>query len=187
MLKASIALFVLGCSCAAAAAPGEHWRIDGADSTARFRVRLFGVVPITGWFDKLEGEVSVDRARGVATVTAALDANAVRMNRESNTAWAKSPEFFDAANHPEIKFVSIELPLARLTEGGQVDGRLTLRSITGRVAFELEDADCSLLRDSVCSVVVAGSVDRSQFGMTTRRGTLADRVNFTLKLVAERT
>ena len=165
----------------------EHWRIDPARSQARFRVRLFGVVPIGGVFDRFAGEVGVDRARGIATVTATLDAQAVRMNRASHTAWAKSPEFFDAERHPSIRFVSLELPLARLTDGGRIDGTLFLRGITRKVEFRLDDTDCALGVDSICRVVVTGAVDRSAFGMTTRRGTLADRVSFTLKLVAERT
>ena len=165
----------------------EHWHIDPARSQARFRVRLFGVVPIGGWFDRFEGEVGVDRVRGIATVSATLDATKVRMNRPSHTTWAKSPEFFHADAHPSIRFVSLDLPLSRLTDGGRIDGTLTLRGITRKVEFRLDDADCALDEDSICRVVVTGAVDRSDFGMTTRRGTVADRVSFTLRLVAERT
>lgn len=164
----------------------EIWRFDSTQSEARFRVRLFGIVPIGGQFDRLTGEVRVDRALGVARVSAELATDSVRMGRQSNTEWAKSSEFFDATRHPAIRFESEALPLARLAEGGVIEGALTLRGLTRPVAFELDETDCGLGAESTCRVDVSGQIDRSDFGMTTRRGTLADRVGLKLSIVAAR-
>lgn len=164
----------------------EQWQFDDGQSGARFRVRLFGLVPVAGTFERLQGDVRVDRVRGVAVVTATLPTTGVRMKRTANATWAKSAEFFDAARHPEISFVSSELPLKRLAEGGVIEGKLTLRGLTREVSFVLKDADCTLAAASICKVDVAGQIDRSKFGMTTRRGTLANGVSLNLHIVAAR-
>lgn len=161
----------------------ERWRIDAARSRVEFQVRLFGVVPVSGRFPSIDGAIALDRDGEQARVAADVDARAVRMKRASHAAWARSPEFFDAEAHPTIRFESEPFALSRLRHGGAIQGALTVRGTTRPAAFTIENARCAdafsdaaTRRVRHCRVELAGSIDRSAFGMRTRGGTLANRV-----------
>lgn len=178
-----------------ATAPGTHddaaavpattrWTIDGARSTAQFRIRLLGIVPMSGEFTRLHGEITFDAARSEARVDAWLPSGEVRMDNESHAAWARSPEFFDAANHPTIHFRSRPMPQSVLRDGGAIDGELTLRGVTREVGLKVERGDCEPAQARECSIEVYGQVRRSDFGMAARRATVGDWVSLRLRIVA---
>lgn len=162
---------------------GRPWRIDGRASEARFRVRLFGLVPLNGTFDEFGGTVHIDAAAQRASVAATLAAASVRMRNPRNAEWVRSAEFFDAANHPEIRFVSADFPLALLDLGGDLDGAITLRGVTRAVRFAVAPRACSLVAAS-CELDVRGRIERSAFDMRTRRGVLSDEVSLRFRIVA---
>lgn len=169
----------------------ETWRIAASRSRVEFRVRLFGVVPVAGRFPSIDGAIALDRDGDRARVAADVDARAVRMKRPSHAAWARSPEFFDAEAHPVIRFESEPFPLARLRDGGAIQGALTVRGVTRPAAFTVENARCAAAFDDAsagvarfCRVELAGAIDRSQFGMRTRGGTLANRVSLRFHIEA---
>jgi polyisoprenoid-binding protein YceI len=166
-----------------AAVAGQPWRIDGTASEARFRVRLFGLVPLNGRFDDFSGTVRIDTAAQLASVEATVAAASVRMRSPRNAEWVRSAEFFDAANHPYIRFVSADFPLALLEIGGDLDGRITLRGVTRRVRFAVVPRACSL-DEATCELDVNGRIERSAFDMTTRRGVLSDEVVLRFRIVA---
>jgi polyisoprenoid-binding protein YceI len=180
---------------AAAAAPAAHgepvappvtrrWTIDGERSNAQFRIRLLGIVPMSGEFTQLRGEIAFDAARGEVHVDARLPSGELRMDNESHAAWARSPEFFDAANHPTILFQSRPLPVSVLRDGGAIDGDLTLRGVTRAVGLKVERGTCDFARERECTIEVYGQVRRTDFGMAARRATVGDWVSLRLRIVA---
>ena len=177
----------------AADAPApERWRIVASASRVQFWVRIFGVVPLAGSFPKIAGAITIDAADGTARVEADVAAGAVTMRRPSHEDWAKSDEFFDADAHPTIRFESEPFPLSRLDGGGAIQGSLTVRGITRPVGFAIERARCTgvIAADAaegaarLCRVELAGSIDRSEFGMQTRGGTLGNRVSLRFEIAA---
>lgn len=167
-----------------AAAPATRWTIDGARSQAQFRIRLLGIVPMSGEFAQLRGEIAFDAARGDASVDAWLDSGAVRMDNEAHAEWARSPEFFDAANHPTIHFRSRPLQQSVLRDGGAIDGELTLRGVTRMVGLKVGRGGCDPARVRECTIEVYGQVRRTDFGMAARRATVGDWVSLRLRIVA---
>jgi polyisoprenoid-binding protein YceI len=165
-------------------AGGLRWILDPSRSTAQFRVRLFGLVPLSGDFTALAGALAFDPARETAVVDAILRSDALRMGNASHAAWARSDEFFDAAAHPEIVYQSAPIPRAVLRDGGLVEGLLTLRGITRRVTLRIEGGACDPALHSECEVEVSGRVRRSDYGMSSRRGTISDWVGLRLRIVA---
>lgn len=162
------------------------WAIDGAQSQARFRVRLFGLLPLSGRFEDFRGTVHVDAEADAARVDATLAAGSVRMRNPRHADWVRSPEFFDAARHPAIRFVSDAFPLALLATGGEFAGAITLRGVTRPVRFAVEPRRCALAAAPAptCELDVAGSIERSAFGMASRRGVLSDVVSLRFRIVA---
>lgn len=140
------------------------------------------LIPVHGRFGTLQGTIAIDRSRGTVNVDVRVDVNQVRMRSPSNEAWVKSAEFFDAAQYPQIHFVSDSFPLARLKNGGKIDGDLTIRGVSRRVRFDAATSECPDAVAHTCPVEVTGSIRRSDFDMRSRRGALSDRVQLNLSV-----
>ena len=161
----------------------DHVELDSARSHATFGVKVMWLVSVHGRFGKVQGNVDVDRFRNFAVVDARIDANAVEMGNKSYEDWVKSAEFFDVAEHPEIRFVSESFPLQRLRRGGKLTGVLTIRGTDQAVTFDLDPADCDKPAYE-CPIMVSGSIRRSAFGMRSRRGALSDKVDLHFEVFA---
>jgi len=161
----------------------ENVQLDSARSKAEFSVKVMWLLGIGGHFGKVRGTVAVDRFRNQAVVDARIDANAVEMSNDSYTSWVKSAEFFDVANHPEIRFTSDSFPLQRLRKGGELTGQLTIRGIEQPARFQMMPAECDRPAYD-CPIDASGSIHRSDFGMRSRRGTLSDKVELGFKVFA---
>ena len=170
----------------AAQAPADV-PLDPARTQAEFDVRVLWMFDVHGRFGTVNGSVRLDRAAQSAQVVARIDARGVDMRRESHEEWVRSAEFFDVANHPEIRFESEPFPLATLDLGGDIVGHLTVRGVTRETRWRLQASDCPGRAALDCPVVADGSIERSEFGMTTRRGTLSDKVrlHFTIWAVPQ--
>lgn len=120
----------------------ETLSVDAAHSHAEFGVHVLWFGKIAGRLDGLQGTLDLDRRQGMATVDVHVAAAAVRMDDRRYAGWARGPDFFDAAQHPQIRFVSQPFPLDRLQQGGALAGTLTLRGISRPVRFELLPQPC---------------------------------------------
>ena len=161
----------------------DHVALDSARSQATFGVKVMWLLSVHGRFGKVQGNVDVDRFRNFAVVDARIDANAVEMGNKGYEDWVKSAEFFDVAEHPEIRFVSDSFPLQRLRRGGDLSGTLTIRGTGQTVKFDLEPTDCEHPAYD-CPIIVSGSIRRSAFGMRSRRGALSDKVDLHFEVFA---
>lgn len=161
----------------------EIWQLDSSRSQASFSVRVLWLFPVEGRFDQVAGQVHVDRHHQRAWVQARIQAGSVSMQRRGTETWVKSEEFFDVAHHPDIVFESEIIPLARLYSGGDLPGQLTMRGVRQPVLFTLSGAACR--KPAIdCAVEASGSVHRTDFGMRSRRGTLADKVELSMSIRA---
>lgn len=174
----------VGAPATAPAASPLRWTIAGARSQAQFRIRLLGVVPMSGEFPALRGTIAFAADGGDAQVDAWLSSANLRMANPGHADWARSPEFFDVANHPTIHFRSRPIPPRVLREGGAIDGALTLRGVTRLVGLKVERGGCDPAQACECEIEVYGQVRRSDFGMAARRATVGDWVSLRLRIVA---
>lgn len=171
----------------ASTAHAEPVALDPARSSADFEIRAMWMFDVVGRFGAVTGSVDIDHAARTARVHARIDVRGVSMRRESYEEWVKSAEFFDAVRYPFVEFVSEPFPLATLDLGGDILGNLTLRGVTRPMSLRLRPSQCPGEAALDCPVVADGSVQRSDFGMRTRRATLADRVRLHFSVLAAAT
>ncbi|HVH34248.1 MAG TPA: YceI family protein [Tahibacter sp.] len=182
--RAAACAAVLLAACLPATVTAEPVALDPLRSSAEFEVRAMWMFDIGGRFGAVSGEVEVDHAARSLRVRARIDVRGVSMRRTSYEEWVKSSEFFDAAAHPSIEFESEPFPMATLDLGGDIVGRLTLRGVTRPMNLRLRPSQCPGAAALTCPVVADGVVLRSDFGMRTRRATLADKVRLHLSVLA---
>lgn len=159
----------------------ESVSIDAGQSHADFSVKVMWLFNTSGRFASLHGDVRIDRFRNRASVDARILVDSVRMDGSDKEKWVKSPEFFDAAEWPEIHFVSDGFPLARFVRGGQLSGHLSLRGVTREVTFDVLPVPCSS-PGWKCPIEARGSIRRSDFGMKSKRGIVSDKVRLKLSI-----
>jgi polyisoprenoid-binding protein YceI len=85
-------------------AAGGAWRLDPEHSSVEFHVRHFyGLVTVKGHFDRFEGRFNL-RAQPAIELT--IDAASLETKNARRDKHLRSADFFDAANHPQVRFVS---------------------------------------------------------------------------------
>ncbi len=135
----SLILVIVLASGAAWAADGAgQYKIDPAHSQATFKVKHLGISWVTGRFDKLQGSFEYNPENlSESKVEAAIEAGSVDTDVQQRDDHLRSPDFFDVATYPEIKFVSKEV---RSGEGGkfQIAGDLTIHGVTRPVTLDTE-------------------------------------------------
>jgi polyisoprenoid-binding protein YceI len=111
-----------------AAAPlSGVYTVDPVHSSFGFAVRYQGVSIFKGTLDEVQATLADGRLEGAAKV----ESISIR-SPEQFRAHVLSAEFFDAENHPEVKFTSSAL---ELNDDGtaRAEGELTIKGITNPV------------------------------------------------------
>jgi len=108
------------------------YRAQPVPSTFGFGVRHSGVFWFRGSFSDVVATLHGDTDEPVLEGSARVDSISV-LEPDALRTHLLGPEFFDAENHPEIRFRSTAM---RLGDDGraEVDGELTIRGITRPVA-----------------------------------------------------
>lgn len=166
---------------------GADYRIDNTHSHAEFSVRLLWVRQISGRFEQIHGDITLNPLRDTAVVEATVEVDSVAMTSARLRRWVLDPEFFDVRRYPTIHFVSAPLPVRALDHGGDLPGTLTLRGVTRAVHFRLEPANCTLRAGAPCRIVVRGDIRRSDYGMNSHSTAVADTVRLGLLITLEPT
>lgn len=179
-------LWAIALMLSAASVSAADLRIDPTHSRAEFAVRLLWVSTVSGSFEGIRGDMSIDPKARTAVVRAVLDTESIHMESARLRRWVLAPEFFDAVHYPQILFTSEPLPLELISRGGDVDGQLTLRGITRPVTFRLQATRCPADALDGCVLQLQGMIDRTDFEMRGRRGALSDRVNLGMAIVLVR-
>ena len=145
------------------------YQIDAAHSNVQFSVRHLMVSNVRGTFSGVTGTVSYDPDKPAeTTIDATLDVNTVNTNDEKRDGHLKSPDFFDTAQFPVMKFKSKKVESTG-TDSQKVTGDLTLHGVTKEVTLSVEEISGES-KDPWGNIkigaTVKGKVKRSDFGLT---------------------
>ena len=147
----------------ATAIPAGTYATDGVHSSAGFAVKHM-LSTFRGSFGTINATVSVDE-NGAATLTGSVPVDSVVVKDENLVAHLQSPEFFDAEQHPEIRFDSVELtidgPAATLSGDLTIKGHTERISAEGSVVGPIEDP----FGNTKLGLQFETVVDRTKFGL----------------------
>ena len=107
--------------------PTGTWKLDPVHSSASFAVKHMVVATFRGRFEDFDATLTVDDS-GAAQLVGTVKADSIVVKDENLAGHLASPDFFDVADYPEIRFSST---LVRV-DGGElsVDGELTIKGRT---------------------------------------------------------
>ena len=146
----------------------ERWEIDSSHSSAHFSVRHLVIAKVRGSFTRWSGTVQAPGGDfSKATVTVTIDASSIDTGVADRDAHLRSPDFFDVARYPELRFVGKHVQ-PRSQDEIDVVGDLTIKGTTREVVLRVEQHGQT--KDPWGNVRAAftakTSIDRKDFGLT---------------------
>jgi polyisoprenoid-binding protein YceI len=114
------------------------WNLDPGHSEIGFKVKHMMITNVSGSFKKFDAQVEtagLDFSTAKINLTADIDS--ITTSNPDRDAHLKSADFFDAANHPQLKFVSTRVEKVD-DDNYIVHGNLTLRGVTQPVKLNAE-------------------------------------------------
>ncbi len=115
----------------------ERFEIDPAHSTVGFTVRHLVITKVHGRFGEFSGTLEHDAENPAASkVAVTIRVPSIDTRDEKRDAHLRSADFFDADNHPEMKFESTKVEASG--SDYRIFGDLTIRGVTKAVVLESE-------------------------------------------------
>ncbi|MBP6977856.1 MAG: YceI family protein [Bacteroidales bacterium] len=149
------------------ASGSTKWTIDKAHSEIQFKVKHLVIATVTGQFNEFDAslETTGEDLTGASAAFTAKVAS-ISTNNSDRDNHLKSADFFDAENHPEIRFVStgfkkIDDNRYRMT------GNLTIRATTKEVELEVEAGGTVVdpWGNTKAGFEITGRINRFDYGL----------------------
>ncbi|MCU0432690.1 MAG: YceI family protein [Bacteroidia bacterium] len=140
------------------------WSLDPTHSELQFKVKHLMITNVTGQINVISGEVEAEDASfNGARVNFTADLNSINTGNEQRDGHLKSPDFFDAAQYPAIRFESGSYNAAE----GKISGNLTIRDVTKPVTLDVEFSGTNKdpWGNQKAGFSVSGKINRTEFGL----------------------
>jgi polyisoprenoid-binding protein YceI len=142
------------------------WTIDPAHSVVSFAVRHL-MSRVRGTFSDVSGHITTGAGPAGSAATAVIAVTSVSTGNQMRDEHLRSPDFFDAQRHPQMRFASQALRPAGA--GWVLPGELTIRDITRPLDLAVEflgtDPD-GLQGEPRVGFAARGSISRRDFGVS---------------------
>ena len=170
--------------------PAGTWQVDPNHSSIEFGIKHVLVTTVKGHFGEFTGHILVDED-GAAKAVGTIAATSISTNQGQRDEHLQSPDFFDAARFPELRFESSRI---EHVEGNRfrVVGELAIKETTREIELDAEYTGTA--RDPYgrerIGLVLRGSVDPTDYGvdwnqeLETGGNLIGDRAEFTVNVSA---
>ena len=144
------------------------YKIDASHSEITFKVKHLMITNVTGSFQKFDAAMESEAADfSDAKISFSADIDSIHTGNEQRDGHLKGADFFDAANHAKLVFVSTALQ----HKGGSdyiLKGNLTLRGVTKPVELTVEfgGTQKDFYGNTVAGFEITGKINRQDFGLT---------------------
>ncbi len=144
------------------------WVLDPTHSEVEFKVKHLMISTVTGTFGSFGADVTTEGEDfSTAKATFTVDVSSINTKSEQRDGHLKSADFFDAANHPQIKFVITKIESVDNDGSYNIHGDLTIRGITKSIRLEVEFG--GVIKDpwggTRAGLTVSGKINRKEFGL----------------------
>ena len=144
------------------------WKIDPAHSEIQFKVKHLMITTVTGYFKKFDLEVDTenDDFTTASRIEFTADIDSIDTNNQQRDTHLKSPDFFNAEEHGQLKFMG-----RKYEKGGDgylLHGDLTLRGVTRSVTVNVDFGGIVVdpYGQTKAGFTVIGKISRKDFGLT---------------------
>jgi len=117
------------------------WQLDSTHSSLQFAVKHMMMTTVRGRFKEIAATLHGDRDHpDKAAVEGTIQVASIDTGVGDRDAHLRSPDFFDAENHPQITFRSTRVDKAPVEEGDRfkVTGDLSIRGTTMEIVLDCE-------------------------------------------------
>jgi polyisoprenoid-binding protein YceI len=149
----------------------ESYTLDPVHSQPRYEIQhMGGLSTQAGYFTKLSGKVTLDRAAKKGTIDVTIDTTSIHTHDASRLdAIVKGEQYFNVEKYPTMSFKSSSLQF----DGDKVvaaDGELTMIGATKPVTLKVTNFACGenpFNKKPMCTGEATTTIKRSEWGMKT--------------------
>jgi polyisoprenoid-binding protein YceI len=144
------------------------WTVDATHAEVAFAVKHLMIATVRGRFGAVTGTVDLDETRPTAAkVDVTIDVNSIDTRQEQRDNHLRSPDFFDAARFPAIRFAGKRIE-GDVTGEFRLIGDLTIRDVTKEVVLDVTAE--GRVRDpwgnDRAGFSAKGKISRGEYGLT---------------------
>jgi polyisoprenoid-binding protein YceI len=146
--------------------PAGTYAVDPSHSSVEFAVKHLGIATVRGTFGTFEGSLELGDNLADAKAYGTVDVASVDTNEPQRDEHLRSPDFFDAENHPRIEFKSRQIrPID--DETFVIVADLTLHGITREVKLtaEIQGTEIDPWGNERVGLEITGQLNRADYDM----------------------
>jgi polyisoprenoid-binding protein YceI len=155
-------------------AQATKWAVDKGHSNVKFAVTHMTVSEVEGSFKIFDGTMEHTKADFTdAKINFSVDVNSVNTDNERRDGHLKGDDFFNAAQFPQMKFVSTGIK-ALGNNKYQLMGNMTIRDVTKPVVFDVTyGGSVNTQRGKKAGFKAKGTINRFDYNLKWDRATEA--------------
>jgi len=143
------------------------WKVDPAHTEIQFKAKHLMITTVTGYFKtfSLEVETETEDFHTAKRIEFTGDIDSITTNNEQRDTHLKSPDFFHAEEHPQLRFDGKKYEARGDT--AKLHGDLTIRGITKPITLDVEYGGTvnDPYGQTKAGFTVTGKVSRKEFGL----------------------
>jgi polyisoprenoid-binding protein YceI len=171
--------------------PTGTWSVDPAHSKIGFAVKHMGIATVRGEFTEFEGTLEIGEELETAKAYGTVKVQSVDTNESQRDDHLRSPDFFDAQQHPELRFESTRIE-ALDEEEFRITGNLTIHGVTNEIVLhaDVQGTDIDPWGNERVGLEITGQLSRGDYDMKFNQALgsgnmlVADKVKLALDISA---
>jgi polyisoprenoid-binding protein YceI len=146
--------------------PTGTWNVDPVHSRVGFAVKHMGIATVRGEFTEFEGTLEVHEDLAHASAHGTVKIASVDTGDPGRDRHLRSPDFFDAARYPGLRFESTGIE-ALDDDEFRITGQLTIHGITNAIVLhaEVQGTDIDPWGNLRVGLEVTGKLSRADYGI----------------------
>jgi polyisoprenoid-binding protein YceI len=186
MHKSALSILAISFTLPLSALAADSYTVDPFHTFPHFTINHLGFSTMHGRFDKSSGKVTLDRAAKNGSVEIAIETASVSTGYVKRDEHLRSPDFFNAAEFPNITFKSTAMHF-KGDVPASVDGNLTMSGVTKPVTLTIDEFNCGtnpMNKKDEYGAAASAQIKRSDFGVKYGLPAIGDDIKLVFEIEA---